>query len=482
MRKFAYCATGTLFLAAAVCSFSACGGGNGRSSYTIRAEYFPEERTLEAQMKFSFFNATDNALSELRFELYSNAYREGARFAPVSALYEPSAYYCGKSYGGFTLSGAQGVKEYGVCGEDENILSVTLPDPVYPDERAEITIDYTVSLAQVNHRLGAGENAVNLANFYPVLCAYGEGGFLEYVYSSNGDPFVSECADYEVYLTVPKSYRAVGTGKEERVAENGKATYHVIAENVRDVAFVLGEHFQSASQSVGGVEVRYFWFADEDPQRTLATAAESFAFYARTFGKYAYPCYTVVETDFPYGGMEYPMLSMISSSLREEDVPVAVAHETAHQWWYSAVGNNQFEHAWMDEGLAEYSSALFFNAQPVGGLTGEALVKRAESSYRAFFSVYSQLHENADTTMNRPLTSFSGEYEYANIAYDKGMILFDRLRSSVGDRRFYAGLKKYYSDFSYKIAEPSDLISCFSGIGSGAEGLFRSFTDGLCVI
>ena len=35
----------------------------------------------------------------------------------------------------------------------------------------------------------------------------------------------------------------------------------------------------------------------------------------------------------------------------------AVAHELAHQWWYGLVGTNEFEDAWMDEGINQYANA-----------------------------------------------------------------------------------------------------------------------------
>jgi hypothetical protein len=32
-------------------------------------------------------------------------------------------------------------------------------------------------------------------------------------------------------------------------------------------------------------------------------------------------------------------------------------HEAGHQWWYGVVGSNEFEHAWMDEGINQFSEA-----------------------------------------------------------------------------------------------------------------------------
>ena len=479
MRKILSCALGAIILLGSA-GLAACGEKVPRARYTLHGEYFPEERKLCAEMTVVVPNGTDTALDSLSFSLWPNAYREGATYAPVSELYASAAYYAGKSYGGILVQSVTGGAGYEVCGEDENILSVTLEKPLYPDECVELNIGFEVTLAQINHRLGVGEHAVNLANFYPVLCARGENGFLEYVYSCNGDPFVSDCADYEVTLTFPEEYTAAFNGAGEVTAADGKKTAHVQAENVRDVAFVLGKDFQTLTGDVNGVPVEYCYFADESPETALKVAQQSIDYFGRTFGKYSYPRYVVVETDFPFGGMEYSGLAMISSALRSEDVPAVVAHETAHQWWYAMVGSNQFENAWQDEGLAEYSSALFLGAHPEYGETYEEFVHRSESGYRAFFSVRAQVSGEADTGMNRPLTAFTGEYEYRNIAYDKGVIMFDRLRSVMGDRRFFGGLREYFEDYSGKIASPDELASCFGG--AHVEELIRSFTDGKCVI
>lgn len=473
-----------LALVSLICplTFTACSGERRETGYTIVAEYFPEESTLSAQMNFDFKNETDNALSELKFQLWANAYREDAKNAPVSDIFYPAAYYDGESYGEIQIESVTG-GEYRVCGEDENILSVTLAEPLYPDESVSLGMNFRVSLAKINHRLGVGQHAVNLTNFYPVLCHLGENGFEEYVYSVSGDPFVSACANYDVTLTVPENYTAVcgGGGAENCVAQNGKRTYHVIAENVRDIAFVLGENFQSVSKTAGGVTVEYYYFDDPAPETALKAAADSLLYFSETFSPYERAYYRVVQTDFVYGGMENAALSMITNTAAEAEVVEVVAHETAHQWWYSQVGSNQFTESWQDEGLAEYSVALFFDAYPEYGRTYSESVQLSERAYRSYFSVYTQLG-GADTVMSRALTKFAGEYEYRSVAYDKGVIMFDRVREAMGDRKFFSALSRYAKEYTGKIATRGDLIACFERSGSKVEGLFASFLDGRCVI
>ena len=95
------------------------------------------------------------------------------------------------------------------------------------------------------------------------------------------------------------------------------------------------------------------------------------------------------------------------------------------------VGSDQLNCAWQDEGLAEYSSLMFFENHPNYSFTRTGIVGSATKAYRAYFSVYNQIFGEADTTMNRHLSKYESEYEYSNIAYNKGLIMFDMLRQSI---------------------------------------------------
>ena len=458
----------------------ACGGGQEeRSAYTIAAEY--ADGALEAALDLSYYNDTGTEMRELRFNLYGNAYREGSAFAPVSAAFSAAAYYGGESYGGMEIASVSPCASYAIEGKDENILRVVLEEGVPPGGRTEVRIEYTLRLAKVEHRTGVARRAVNLGNFYPVLCvADADGNFYECEYYSNGDPFYSECADYSVTLTADAAYTVASSGKTVSARiEGGRKTQEFSLENARDFALVLSTDFSVLEADEGGIAVSYYYYDDENAAATLALIRKALACFGDTFGAYPYQTFAAVQTGFCYGGMEYPGLVMLSDSLSGSEYIYTAVHETAHQWWYAAVGNNQIEEGWLDEGLAEYSAACFFDGNPAYSMTLARLAQSARTAYNAFCGVEAQLFGGADTSMDRSLADYK-EYEYVNIAYNKGMLLFHTLRDALGDAKFFAGLRRYYAANAGGIARAEDLIAAFGS--AGAEGVIRSFVEGTAII
>ena len=284
-------------------------------------------------------------------------------------------------------------------------------------------------------------------------------------------------------LIADSDYVIASSGKQtgsRALGDNTETSYEL--QNARDFCLVMSKDFQVLKKDTGKAEVSYYYYRDEKAEESLNIACESIEYFSQTFGAYPYSTYAAVQTGFCYGGMEYPGLSMISDALDDLNNKYTIVHETAHQWWYSAVGSNQLENAWMDEGLTEYSTVMFFENYPAYGLERKNLVQSAYSAYKAFFDVYAQLFGETDTTMNRKLDRFGGEYEYVNVTYNKGLILFDNLREALGDKKFANALKRYYNEFCYKIAKPEDMISCFEKVGVDVAGFFESYVEGKAVI
>ncbi len=456
---------------------------DGDTMYEIIAEYVPENKTLTGVAKVTFQNDTEEELSKLKFQLYPNAYRKNALYKPVSTAYQSSAYYAGESYGEMQITSVNGSKNWEITGEDENILSVLLERSLFPSEKVVLDISFITKLAKVNHHTGITPKTVNLGHFYPVLCGIKKGGFLQTVYYSTGDPFYLEKADYKMTLTLPKEYLVATTGliTAERTLESKKVC-NITALNVRDFAMTLSPNYKTLEKTVNDTQIKYYYYQDESPKESFNEIVECFTFYETNFGGYPYDCYSVAETGCCVDGVEYPTLSMISDSLKGKERARAIAHETAHQWWYAVVGSDQIENAWQDEGLAEYSAFLFFENFEKYGFTREELIKEALQEYRSYYDVYGSVLGRTDTCMTRHLKEYINDYEYKCIAYDKSVVMFDTLRKSVGDKKFLQGLKRYYKENKYKIASEGSLIGAFERTGSDVKGFFQSFLDGKAIL
>ena len=332
-------------------------------------------------------------------------------------------------------------------------------------------------------RTGINDDTVNLANFYPVLCGVENGAFYECNYYANGDPFFSDTADYRVTFTRDKDLVVAASGELVSETEsNGKLTSRYTINSARSFAFVLSEKFKVISDEIDGSEILYYYYDDASAEESLATACSALEFFGDEWGRYPYKSYSVVQTPFVQGGMEFTALSYICADLESAAYKEVIIHETAHQWWQTVVGNNEITHPFIDEGLAEYSVVLFYEAHPEYGFTRDSLIKSAEQTYKLFCSVYAKVVGNLDTTMTRSVPEYSSEYEYVNLAYVKACIMFDYLRQTVGDDLFFAGLKRFYDENAFKIATPESLIGAFERAGANSNGFFESFLNGKAII
>ena len=484
MKKFWAVLLSVFVFGLSVCFVSCKNLSTGRTKYNIEC-YLSDDMCLTGVETVEFYNQSDLTFDELKFNLYGNAFRKDAKFSPISNQYIANAYPHGKSYGEMSILS---VKEKGkpveflVEGQDKNLLTVKLLSEVYPEETATLEIEFTLKLANVIARTGYNDKTVNLGNFYPVLCVY-DGGFYECNYYSSGDPFYSECADYQVKFTLNKDFVVAGGGKKLSEKVDGENKVHTFSlTNARSFALVLSKEFKVKNLTHNGIMINYYYYDDQTPDKSVEYIVKSLDLFSNKFGEYAYSDYSVVQTKFVQGGMEYPTLVMISDELEPNAYGEVIVHETAHQWWQSAVGNNEIEHAFLDEGLAEYSVVIFYENHPEYQMGRKFMIASAEQTYKTYCTVYDKIFGKVDTSMIRKLCDFDSEYEYVNIAYVKACLMFEHLRTTIGEERFFSGLKRYYKNYKYKIATPDDLTGAFEKVGSDTNGFFNSFFSGKVIL
>lgn len=460
---------------------------NTLTHYDIKCEYNDETKSLSAYQKVDFFNYTDSVLDNICFHLHANAFRKGAKYGPVSLANYEKAYPNGVSYGDIQIEKVylnDKDYEYSICGVDENILKVKLNGELYPNDRIIIEMEYTVQLANINHRLGYGENTISFGNFYPIVCVYEDGDFITQPYSSNGDPFYSKVASYNVEIIFDHDYTLACTGEFSQEEQDGKIKAVVSADFVRDFIFILSNKFKVKKQSVDGVEIKYYYYSDENPDWSLETAVKTLKTNSKLFGKYPYSSLSVVESNFVHGGMEYPMLVLISDDLPDEDTyQNVIVHEIGHQWWYGVVGNNQYTNGWLDEGLTEYTTALFYEHNEGYNATKENIISNAINSYQVFVRIYDSVYGKVNTDMLRDLSQYETEPEYVYVSYLKSMLLFDSLRNLIGDKAFFKALKSLYEEYSFMEIKPETLIMHFqNSTGKDLENFFKSWIEGKVLI
>jgi aminopeptidase N len=118
-------------------------------------------------------------------------------------------------------------------------------------------------------------------------------------------------------------------------------------------------------------------------------------------------------------------------------------HETAHQWWFGMVGNDQAMEPWLDEALATYSEELFYEQH------------LPQISTWWFFRVESFSPAGwVDTDIYDGINFRT----YANAVYLRGAQFLEALRKRIGDPAFFAFLKDYATQMSGKLATGEDFF------------------------
>ncbi len=473
--------------------FSGCKSSLEKTSaklswYYIDAVYDDASHSLTATQSVDYINSSETELSHIEFNLYASAFREGAKASVVSKLNYENCFPNGASYGGIiidSVSVSGQTTAYSIGGEDENVLVVPLKKSLGENDRVKITMTYTVTIPNCAHRFGYTENAVNLGNFYPIASVFENGKFVSNMYSSNGDPFYSDSANYNVSIIAPSNLVVAGSGTKstEALSQNQTKT-NFSGKAMRNFAMVLSEKFKTVSDKIDGVNVSYYYYDDASYSQNLKTACYTIRTFNSLFGNYPYTNYSVVQTDFIHGGMEYAGLVYISSDVKNaDDLSTVIIHETAHQWWQSVVGNNEFDNAWMDEALAEFSTALFYKNNPEYNQDFNTLMTNVQNQYLFFCEVYTDVLKELDTSISRKLTDFRTEPEYTFMTYVKGNMMFYNLYKNIGEKKFLKALRSYYKSYSFKNASPQNLIDEFSKAShTKLDEYFNSWLSGRVVI
>ena len=236
---------------------------------------------------------------------------------------------------------------------------------------------------------------------------------------NHGDPFVTPSSPrvrLVVTTDLPMELASPATGILPELRPDGMAWTFEVAD-VRDVAIVLAPDFEVTSGDAGGIPVRaYTRPGGLDGDRLVAQASRALEREAERLGvPYPWPSFTVVETAGGYG-MESPGLIWIPRGTTSANLPYLVHHETAHQWFYGLVGNDQQAEPFADEAAADLLARTV-----LGGLRGSRCDR---------------------APLDRSIVDYSRGCYY-EIVYIQGGNVLDDLREAMGTDRFWTAMHDY---------------------------------------
>ena len=235
--------------------------------------------------------------------------------------------------------------------------TLVLARPVQAGERVTVSMSWTLRLPRTPTERLASRFGVRLGSFFPLLAWSGSEWAL--------DPPAAAARDVDVASRRLRRQDR-DAQRDARRCERGQRGQGALARSSGAGLRARSREFKVARRIVRVPSPVVVTVAAASKDTYLPTylnaAARALTTFSQRYGPYPWSTYTViVEADRSALGDEYPTLVFISTDLPAN----VVTHETAHQWFYSLVGDDQARDPWLDESLAEWATArLWATSRP----------------------------------------------------------------------------------------------------------------------
>lgn len=332
---------------------------------------------------------------------------------------------------------------------------VTLPLPRCVDAGTTLRADlgFRVTLgADSGERIGYSPRTRTawMATAVPLLAwVRGQGWVRDPAVRMPGETVVSEEFRLDALRVTANADQAVtgtGTAGATSAPAPGRTTHTFTADSVRDVAVAAGAYDLTEARSGdtrihvavprSGTRASGQEWADEHV-RALAKLQD-------LLGPYPYPDLWVTVSPTIGDGIEFPT-HLQYGDVSDRSRPSLVAHELAHEWFYSLVGNDQSRDPWLDESFATYA---------------QAVVSDQRDEYR--------LRQRDDPDVVGPIGAPMSYWDrrggfspYSVGVYDQGAAALLAGRERVGQERFDAALRAYVDANAHRIVTPPDVEAAF---------------------
>lgn len=409
-----------------------------RAKYILNTTIDYDAHTASVDQTIQYPNLTGNQLNTLVLAVTPNLWDGSFSLTGLSIDGEPVTTY--------TLNGQR--------------LDVSLASMLPAGSTAQIQLQYTLALPFAEQEdpsvsrpriYGYTSRQINLVNWYPFVVPNINGEWILNEPWFYGEHLVYDTADYEVNLKFADPATApivASSGVPEATADGTRYTIT----SARTFALSASRDFLTSSTQVGDISLTsyYFAFNERGGQGALQASAQALQIFSARYGPYPHKSLAIVMGDFN-DGMEYSAFFYLSKDFYNlfDGTPAnyltfVAVHETAHQWWFEQVANDQALQPWLDESLATYSERIYYeNTYPD--------IISWWWSYRIDFY-------KPGGFVDIPIYEGQGFRPYTNATYFQGAHFYEKVRERIGDEAFFAFLQDYLNQGRGKIVTANDLF------------------------
>lgn len=359
------------------------------ANYKIGVKLDTEKKTLTGKQILTWRNTSNDQLTELRFHLYLNAFKDaestfmkesdGGRLRS-NVMDKTADINWGNIYvTAFKTSRGEnlyGKMEYiqpdDLNENDKTVMRVQLDRPILPGETIELYMDFKAKLPKIFARTGFANDYFLVGQWFPKIGVYEAAGDR---YAKTGQwnchqfhantEFYANFGNYDVSIDVPQHFLVGATGSlinETRLKNNRKLLRYYI-EDVHDFAWTASPDFVVKKQTWKNVALTVLTQPEHEAyaNRYFEAAKHALDYFEKYVGKYPYPTLTMVDPPISgsgSGGMEYPTFITcgafwgVGSWGRFQEI--VTIHEFGHQYFQGMLASNEFEESWLDEGFNQY--------------------------------------------------------------------------------------------------------------------------------
>ncbi len=405
--------------------------------------------------------------------------------------------------------------------DDQTVARLRFPESLKPGEEVRVLIEFEAKIPQGIQRAGYYQDGYFIAQWFPKPGVYEEGkGWNCHQYHLSSE-FFADFADFTVHITVPAPFVVGASGKQlsaVSAADGQTVTYTYGQERIHDFAWTADPDFikvernfiadrevtpEEYEEVAGKLGLPYESVKLPDVKMTLLIAPEHKAqterhfkalrmaikYYGLWYGPYPYETVTMVDPPFrtSSGGMEYPTLFTAGTGVIRDDKVLSpegvIIHEFGHGYWYGLTANNEFEEAWLDEGINTYSTGEVAAAAYGRGMFSASLFGFPLTKLFNFPQYY-------DWELNRfgaimiaerdPITTFSwlfsSRMSYGLNVYQRAAACLCTLERFLGEDRMLQVLGTFQLRFRFAHPRTQDFIDVVNEVaGRDLTWFFEEF-------